>query len=67
MIGGKLIRTLPLLPYAGSFGVFSACGCGQCPACLGVSASAVGLVLYIGVKKLLNVSQDKTAENKKEV
>lgn len=47
------VKVLPLLPYAGTLGVFSACGCGSCPACLGTSASIVGLALYIGTKKLL--------------
>ncbi|MEN3027992.1 MAG: hypothetical protein ABDH29_01945 [Aquificaceae bacterium] len=55
MIGRKLTKTLPLLPYAGTFGVFSACGCGQCPACLGASAGVVGLAIYIGTKKLLSL------------
>ncbi|MCX8059995.1 MAG: hypothetical protein N3C13_02225 [Aquificaceae bacterium] len=55
----KLIKVLPLLPYVGTFGVFSACGCGSCPACLGTSASAVGLALYIGTKKLLKGKEEK--------
>lgn len=54
MLKKTFIKTLPLVPYAGTFGVFSACGCGQCPACLGASASMVGLTLLIGSKKLIS-------------
>ncbi|MCS6999210.1 MAG: hypothetical protein N2648_04330 [Aquificaceae bacterium] len=51
----RLIRKLPLLPYAGTLALFSTCGCGHCPACLGASASVVGLALYIGTKRLLSL------------
>ncbi|MFN3599146.1 MAG: hypothetical protein ACK4VK_05360 [Aquificaceae bacterium] len=42
-----------LLPSSGGFLYMLSCGCGQCPACLGSSASVVALALYIGTKKLL--------------
>ncbi|MFN3869911.1 MAG: hypothetical protein ACK4MW_00265 [Aquificaceae bacterium] len=48
-----IYKLLPLLPSSGGFLYMLSCGCGQCPACLGSSASVVGLALYIGTKKLL--------------
>ncbi|MFN3976937.1 MAG: hypothetical protein ACK4LT_07750 [Aquificaceae bacterium] len=47
------LKLLPFLPSSGGFLYMLSCGCGHCPACLGSSASMVGLALYIGTKKLL--------------
>jgi len=62
MLKKVFVKTLPLVPYAGTLGVFSACGCGHCPACLGASASVVGLALLIGSKKLLSPIRGGEAE-----
>ncbi len=48
-----LYKLLPSASLMLSFGTFSVCGCGQCPACIGASASMVGLLAYISTKKLV--------------